>query len=103
MNEDGTEKFIETGYNVFRIGGDEFVLLTTTDNLEEVKTKARLASDEAAKILLGIKKNLPVGLNYGIVEHIKGNTIKKTFIKADEILSEDKRKMYQKYGLDRRR
>ena len=102
INDDGAGRFIETGHNVYRIGGDEFVLLTIADNIDVVKKKAHQASSEAKKILLGIEDELPVGLNYGIVEHSKGSVIKETFIKADEMLSEDKKRMYQKYGLDRR-
>lgn len=103
INGNGTETFIDTGHCVYRVGGDEFVLLTSTENLQLAEIKAGLTSDEACTINLDIVDNLPLGLNFGIVYHNHGDDIKQTFIRADKIMQEDKRQMYKKYNLDRRR
>ena len=100
---DDEEQLIPTGHSVYRVGGDEFVLITTKEYLELVKMKASLATEEAKMIDLGIGKDLPIGVNFGIVEHLPGEKIKETFMKADALMSEDKRKMYLKYKLERRK
>ena len=99
---DDTEQLIPTGHAVYRVGGDEFVLLTTKENMDLTRVKAGLASEEARMIDLGVGGELPLGLNLGIVEHIPGEVIKDTYMKADALMSEDKKKMYLKYGLERR-
>ncbi len=99
---DGMEKSVETGHSVYRVGGDEFILLTNRENIDLTNIKAKLASEEVSLINLGIE-NLPLGLNYGVVPHMAGDSIRDTYEKADHIMSEDKREMYARYGLDRRR
>ena len=99
---DGKEKKIPTGHNLFRIGGDEFVLITSKDNIDLVNLKARLAAEEVSMMDLGVK-DLPLGLNHGVVNHRKEDVVKTTYINADQLLSNDKRDMYVRYGLDRRR
>ena len=59
----------ETGHCIYRIGGDEFALLTTKEDSELTKIKANLACEEASYIDLGLEKEIPVGLNRGIVYH----------------------------------
>ena len=99
---DDTEQLVPTGHAVYRVGGDEFVLLTTKENMDLTRVKAGLASGEAKMIDLGVGGELQIGLNLGIVEHIPGEIIKDTYMRADALMSEDKRKMYLKYGLKRR-
>ncbi|MBQ3308143.1 MAG: GGDEF domain-containing protein [Bacilli bacterium] len=99
---EGKEKKIPTGHNLYRIGGDEFVLITSKDNIDLVNLKARLAAEEVSMMDLGVK-DLPIGLNHGVVNHRKEDVVKKTYINADQLLSNDKRDMYVRYGLDRRR
>ena len=103
INDDLTESHIDTGHCIYRIGGDEFVLLTKIDSLSKALIKAELARKETSNIDLGIEDNLILGLNYGIVKHISGDYLKQTSIRAVEIMKEDKSKMYKKYQIDRRR
>ena len=102
INEDGTEEFIDTGHCVYRVGGDEFVLLTTVEKEQLANIKAGLASDEASLIDLGLGTYTPIGINYGVVKHNPGDNFKQTLMRADEIMQEDKTKTYKKLNLDRR-
>ena len=102
LDDDGKESHIKTGHCIYRIGGDEFALLTNVDSLQYANVKANLASLEASKIQLIDGEIIPTGINYGIVHHNAGDSIKQTFTRADIILNEDKKKMYTKYGLERR-
>lgn len=101
-NDDGTESIIKTGHCVYRIGGDEFVLLTNVENLHLAKIKAELAKNETDMINLNIGKEIPLGINYGVVKHNPGDSIKQTFARADELMQTDKGLMYKKYNIDRR-
>lgn len=102
-NQDEEVEKKETGHCIYRIGGDEFALLTTTENIELTKIKAKLACEEASLMDLGLGKNIPLGLNRGIVLHQPNDFIKNTTMRADEIISKDKALMYSKYNLERRR
>lgn len=102
VNDAGIEKKSTTGHCIYRIGGDEFALLTTSDNLELAEIKARMARDDASMLKLGVSSDIPVGLNFGIVKHIPGNSFRRTFVKADELMNKDKTVMYKKLELDRR-
>ena len=95
-------KAIRARQSVYRIGGDEFVLITSKDNIDLVNLKARLAAEEVSMMDLGVK-DLPLGLNHGVVNHRKEDVVKTTYINADQLLSNDKRDMYVRYGIERRR
>ena len=97
------EKLVDTGHCIYRVGGDEFVLITNREQLELAKIKASLAAEEVMMIDLGIKDESPIGLNYGILLHTPGDFIKNTYQEADKMMSDDKKKMYLKYGLERRK
>lgn len=103
VNEDTTETYHSTGHCVYRIGGDEFVLMTNKETLQLASIKAELARDEVGLIDLGISDNIIIGLNYGMVKPEQGESMKKTYIKADHKLQEDKDQMYKKYRLERRK
>ena len=96
-------KMISSGHELYRIGGDEFALISTADTLEEATMKANLAAEEVYLLDLGLNDKTPLGLNYGLTLHEPGDDIKMTINNADKMLSADKKRMYQKYGLDRRR
>lgn len=103
QTENYAESIAYKGQNLYRIGGDEFALLTTKDHLELANIKANLAAEEVSMIDLGIKEKTPLGLNYGLVMHKTNADIKTTYINADKLMSENKRKMYVLHGLERRR
>ena len=99
---DGVETATKTGHCVYRLGGDEFALITTAEDEALTNLKAELAAQEISMIDLGID-NLPVGINYGISTHNSEDHLKDTYEEADKLMAEDKKKMYGKYGLNRRR
>ena len=87
---------------VYRVGGDEFVLMTNAEDLELANIKASLAAEEVSYLDVGLGEDVPLGLNFGIVRHTPGDSLKETYQRADAILAEDKTKMYRKYNLERR-
>ena len=103
QDENGIESFQETGHCVYRVGGDEFVLLTTVENYQLASIKSSLATDESHLIDIGIDDTIPLGINCGIVKHNPGDYFKQTFMRTDEIMQKDKTLMYQKYNVERRR
>lgn len=102
LEEDGIEKYYETGHTLFRVGGDEYILITGVEDIQLTKVKANLAALEVQNLKL-VKEKLPLGINAGIILHNPGDSIKDTYTKADDMMGEDKKQMYLKYGLERRR
>lgn len=102
INENEIETAKDTGHCVYRVGGDEFVLLTSKETYTLTTIKAALASQEAEMIDLDLGEETPIGINYGVVQHTPGDSFKQTFMRADERMQEDKGVMYKKYKLDRR-
>ena len=100
--ENEVENKVETGSVLYRVGGDEFALITTCDNFDQVKIKAKLAAKEIGVMSL-TKENTPIGLNYGIAVHNKDDSFKTAHYEANESLSDNKKEMYKQYGLERRR
>lgn len=103
LNENCIEERKPTGHCVYRYGGDEFVLLTNVEQLQLATIKSGLAKEEVRLIDLGLGENIPVGLNFGLAKHNPGDKIKNTFMRADEMMQEDKSNMYKRLKLDRRR
>ena len=93
---------VDSGNRIYRIGGDEFVLLTQYEGYDMTWLKASMAARDVSKIDLGIG-DVPLGLNYGLASHNPSESVKETIDEADKVLQKDKRAMYQSYGLDRRK
>ncbi len=100
-DENGKTTRRKTGSTVYRIGGDEFALISTTETLESAKLKAKLIQEEGKIIDLGF--DTQVGINFGLVANETGENLKQLYLLADDELSKDKRQMYQELGLDRRK
>ena len=101
--KDGTLKKHKTSSCIYRIGGDEFALITTEEEQDSVELKTELLKEEAKFIDLGIKEDINIGVNYGIAHKHKKEKFSDLFQKADDDLREDKTKMYIRLGLDRRK
>jgi diguanylate cyclase (GGDEF)-like protein len=103
LSENGSKVIFQTGHSIYRIGGDEFVLITDSDSYELASLKAGLIAEESKSIDLGLVDKPITGLNYGLVVHKPNSLIKQSYEQADEIMSIDKKNMYMKYKLDRRK
>ena len=87
---------------VYRIGGDEFVLISKRETKEEVERKLESLKKELKELNIG-NKEATLGVNYGIVEKTNQETIEDLYRESDIHLYKDKSKMYKKLKIDRRR
>ncbi len=101
IDASGKKCKILTGTSLYRIGGDEFSLISNTESLDDVILKMLIIKEEVKNIDLNI--NEIFAINSGIVVRENNESYKELYKKADILLSEDKRDTYKVLGLDRRR
>lgn len=101
VDVNGKRNKVETGSCLYRVGGDEFVLISYSENLDNVRIKLAVIQEEVRNIDLNI--NEPIGINYGVVAREGNETFQDLYLKADKFLSESKRETYKVLGLDRRK
>ena len=80
---------------VYRIGGDEFVVLCTNASEEEVKALIERIRQEVAKT--------PYTCSIGYAMKSEGNTMDNLYHRADIMLYEEKKLFYERNGKDRRK
>lgn len=90
-----------TGSCLYRIGGDEFVLISNSESYEDALLKIMILRDEIKNI--DLKINEIIGINYGLVARKNNESYKDLYLIADSLLSEDKKKTYKLLGIDRRK
>ncbi len=88
---------------VYRVGGDEFALLATDEDIIDISEKAQMAADDVAAIDLGLDRDVVIGLNYGVAKYDGSVPFRDVHKKADEEMYINKQKMYVETGIDRRR
>ena len=88
---------------IYRVGGDEFIIISETKTKEEVEELLRKAREQVELFQFSKKLEVPTGLNYGVVERTNKEPIEILYVMADKQLSSDKTKEYIKRGLDRRK
>ena len=93
----------ETGNYIYRIGGDEFIILSKKIDKETAIEKLELAKKEVSKINIREQSDILLTFNYGITERTKEKSISELYKESDKYLSEDKRRLYKSLNLDRRR
>lgn len=101
VDNNGKKGKVETGTSIYRIGGDEFALISNSESYEDILIKMLVVSEEIKNLDLGIDEYFRI--NYGIVAKENGNSFRDLYLKADKKLSDHKRDMYKVLGLDRRR
>lgn len=100
--KDEKHEKVKTNSYLYRIGGDEFALITTEDSKEVVEIKTKLAREEIASLVLTDEEKLPIGLNYGIAYRNSQEQFRDLSLKADDDLRKDKTLMYKTLGIERR-
>lgn len=101
--EDGKRKTVYTGDNLFRVGGDEYVLLSKNKTKEEIEQVLPFIISEVEDIELNTEKDYITSINYGIAERTDGESIELLSQEADELLLDDKTNKYRSLGIERRR
>lgn len=101
--KNGINKKTKTNYHIYRIGGDEFVLIAEKAIKEDIEDRLLLMQDEIEKINFNTDKNLFLGINYGISTTDGEKTGDEVYKEADIYLSQNKRDMYKKLKIDRRK
>lgn len=103
MDEETGLVRIPTGDTVYRIGGDEFVVLSESLSEEEVAKRLDCMQLFLDKIPFVSEKKVLVGANYGIATRAPGDSIDDLYRIADARLAHQKTETYKKLKLDRRR
>ncbi len=100
---DKTGKIVksETGTYLYRVGGDEFILISDTESYESAKIKIMIIEDEVRNMDLGV--NEVVGINYGLTEAKQDESFRDLYLKSDELLEYNKRANYAALGIERRK
>lgn len=101
-NEMGLKKKRKTGSCIYRIGGDEFALISKTEDAKIVELKIDLLKDEISTMNLGVLEPVTLGINYGIVSRDNYETGEQLYQLADKELRKDKQNVYEKLGIERR-
>lgn len=101
IDSTGKKTKVETGSCLYRIGGDEFVLISDTETYENAMIKIMIIQDEIRNMDLGV--NEPLGVNFGLVQGKNGDKFRDLYLKSDALLSQNKREYYESLGYDRRR
>ena len=102
-NEDDEYRKVPTGSSVYRVGGDEFVLIVTDEDVDEIKAKLDQVVLEVEDMNLGISSHIDTGINYGIAVRKNHESADQLYLIADEVMSSSKAKMYQKLHIERRK
>ena len=91
------------GTTVFRVGGDEYIIVSETKSKEEVEDLLRQVNGEVEQFEFSYSKPVPTGINFGVTERTKGESIDRLYTMADKLLSDNKTATYEKMGIERRK
>lgn len=100
MVADSLHKNILSAYKIYRIGGDEFVVLCfdkSPDSIDEEIAKVMADCDN-----IKIGDNLPVGISIGYAQLAENETISEAAKRAEYMMYENKKQYYSRSGFDRR-
>ena len=94
---------VPTGDTVYRIGGDEFVVLSESLSEEDVAKRLDCMQLFLDKLPFAAERGVLVGANYGVATRAIGDSIDDLYRMADAKLAKHKTDTYKKLKLDRRR
>ena len=100
---DGSIKKRLTGSCIYRIGGDEFILIDKYDSLGEIEKRIMSIRKDVEEIKLNVREELHLGINYGLAYRGNGESLEELQLIAENNMHEDKKLMYEKFGDNRRR
>lgn len=100
VDKTGKKTKSETGSYLYRVGGDEFVLITNTEQYHNALIKAMVIQEEIKNLDLGVDN--VIGINYGMIEAKNDDTFRDLYLKADCLLQNNKTAMYQELNIERR-
>ena len=103
QNPDGSSRRVDTGNKIFKIGGDEFVVISRNSNIEMAGVKAQMASQEVKELDLGVEDQMQLGMNYGLSAREYMEPSNEIYQRADEELKNDKAAYYKALGVERRK
>ena len=103
QNPDGSSRRVDTGNKIFKIGGDEFVVISRNSNIEMAGVKAQMASQEVKDLDLGVEDQMQLGMNYGLSAREYMEPSNEIYQRADEELKKDKAAYYKALGVERRK
>lgn len=88
---------------IYRVGGDEFIIISETKSKEEVEEILKKVSEQVELFQFSRTLDVPTGINYGVIERTNQEPVEELYVMADQQLTEDKTKTYLKRGIDRRK
>lgn len=100
VDKHGKKEKVQTGTHLYRIGGDEFALISDSETYHSALIKIKLVEEEIKHLDLGV--NEPLRINYGLVSLKAENSFRELSVKADDLLSKHKTKTYQILNIERR-
>ena len=86
---------LSRGQKLYRIGGDEYVILCIGNKEEDVKSLIEAIREKVAET--------PYTCAIGYAMREKGSSVEKAYNMADEMLYEEKKRFYSALGKDRRK
>lgn len=95
------DTFNESKSNVYRIGGDEFAIISTDNNVEHINKKLKDVTDKVNNLDLKIGDE-KIMFNFGVSVG-KSHDFEELYKKADEQLSNNKSETYKTLKIDRRK
>ena len=101
MTAEQLQKHLHGAYKLYRVGGDEFVAIYFTDDVELVEKEVDAARRACNSIDIGA--GIPIGISLGYARLEAGEVLYDIERRADRMMYDDKRSFYVNTGADRRR
>ena len=99
----GKKTKVATGNKLYRVGGDEFILISDTESYQNALYKVMIIQDEVSHIDLNLGTHEILGINYGLLQSKKDDTYRDLYINSNALLEDNKTANYQKLGIERRK